>query len=65
MTNVVNLRMARKRRDRALKEQAASENRALHGRPKAERQRDRIEAERAADFIDGHRRDRTDPQEPR
>ena len=31
MTNVVNLRMARKRKARAEKEQAAGENRALHG----------------------------------
>ena len=48
MTNVVNLRMARKRKARAQKEQAAGENRALHGRSKAEKPRDRMEAEKAA-----------------
>lgn len=55
MTNVVNLRTARKRRARADKEQAASENRALHGRSKAEKLRDRKQAEKAASFVEGHR----------
>lgn len=35
--DVVNLRMARKRRQRAERETAAAENRARHGRTKAER----------------------------
>ena len=62
MTNVVNLRMARKQKARSEKEQVASENRALHGRSKAEKLRDRIEAEKAQSFVEGHRldgRDRT------
>ena len=58
MTNVVNLRMARKRKARAEKEQAAGENRALHGRSKAEKLRDRTQAEKSAAFVDGHRLDR-------
>ncbi len=58
MSSVVNLRLARKRKARAGKEQAASENRALHGRSKAEKSRDRLEFEKSASFIDGHRRDR-------
>lgn len=57
MTNVVNLRMARKQKARSEKEQAASENRALHGRSKAEKLRDRIEAEKANSFVEGHRLD--------
>lgn len=62
MTNVANLRMARKRKTRTDKEQAASENRALHGRSKAEKLRDRAQAEKAANFIEGHRlRDRDGP----
>ncbi|MDQ2634589.1 MAG: DUF4169 family protein [Pseudomonadota bacterium] len=64
MTNLVNLRMARKRKARDEKEQAASENRALHGRSKAEKLRDRIQAEKAAAFVDGHLLGRTDRNEP-
>ena len=60
MSNVVNLRMARKRKARAEKEQAAGENRALHGRSKAEKERDRLEVERAAGFVEGHRLERFD-----
>ena len=60
MTDVVNLRMARKQKARAKKEQVAAENRAVHGRTKAEKQRDRLEAERAAGHVDGHRLDRAD-----
>ena len=60
MTDVVNLRMARKQKARAEREQVAAENRAVHGRTKAEKQRDRIEAERAAGHVDGHRLDRAD-----
>jgi len=55
MSNVVNLRMARKRKARAGKEQAAVESRALHGRSKADKLRDRMQAEKATGFIDGHR----------
>lgn len=60
MSGVVNLRMVRKRKARAEKEQAASENRALHGRTKGEKERNRLEAERAAGFVDGHRLERFD-----
>lgn len=60
MTAVINLRLARKRRQRAEKERAADENRALHGRSKAEKERQRLETERAAAFVDGHRLDPDD-----
>lgn len=60
MADVVNLRMARKQKARAEREQVAAENRAVHGRTKAEKQRDRIEAERAAGHVEGHRLDRAD-----
>jgi hypothetical protein len=62
VTNVVNLRTARKRKARSEKEQAASENRAMHGRSKAEKLRDRMQTEKAAAFIEGHRlgRDNSD-----
>jgi hypothetical protein len=55
MTTVVNLRIARKRRQRAEKERAAAANRAVHGRTKAEKERQRLETERAATALDGHR----------
>ena len=60
MSTVVNLRTARKRKARADKEQAAGENRALHGRSKAEKLRDRMRAEKAASFVEGHRLERSD-----
>jgi nucleotide-binding universal stress UspA family protein len=59
VTNVVNLRTARKRKARAQKEQAASESRVVHGRSKAEKLRDRTQAKGAAAFVEGHRRERT------
>jgi hypothetical protein len=56
MGGVVNLRQARKRKERDEKAKAAAENRRLHGRPKSEK----IEAERLRAFaekqLDGHRR---------
>ncbi len=61
MADVVNLRQFRKQKARDDREAAAEQNRALHGRTKAEKERDRIAAERAGKFVDGHRRDR-DPE---
>lgn len=54
MSDIVNLRMARKRKARADKEQLATENRALHGRTKAEKDRDRLLGDQAATRLDGH-----------
>lgn len=64
MSNVVNLRMARKRKARADSEQAAAENRALHGRTKADKARDRLETERAAGHMDGHKLDHASRDKP-
>ncbi len=64
MSNVVNLRMARKRKARDGKEQAAIESRALHGTSKADRQRRKLEAEKATGFIDAHRLERVDRGKP-
>jgi Domain of unknown function (DUF4169) len=58
MAEIVNLRQARKRKARADKERAAEENRALHGRSKAEKLRDAEAARKSRDFLEGHRRDR-------
>ena len=60
MAEIVNLRVARKRKVRAAAEAAADGNRARFGRSKAEKQRDSSDKERALSFLDGHRRDRPD-----
>ena len=57
MGEVVNLRIVRKRTARAEKERLAAENRALHGRSKADRKADESERQRGATLLDGHRRD--------
>lgn len=60
MAEIVNLRMARKRKARDEKERLAEQNRLLHGRSKAERLRSDSEAERSSVFLEGHRRERKD-----
>lgn len=57
MADIINLRMVRKRADRARREQDAAQSRALHGRTKDEKQRDRLVAEKAERFVAGHRLD--------
>lgn len=57
MGEIVNLRTARKRRDRDEKIRVADENRARHGRTKGEKQRDQAEADKLAKHVDAHRRD--------
>lgn len=57
MADIVNLRQARKNKARAENERAAEQNRALHGRSKAEKTRDRLAAEQAARFVEGHQRE--------
>jgi hypothetical protein len=44
---VVNLRLARKRRERSAKEEEAARNRLLHGETKAARTHERLAAEKA------------------
>lgn len=60
MADVVNLRQFKKRKARAEHDAAAEQNRLLHGRTKADKQRDRLEANNATRFIDAHRRERSD-----
>ena len=60
MAEIVNLRMARKRKARAGREAEAAENRVLHGRSKAEKERDRANGEKDRNFIDGHFRRQPD-----
>jgi len=51
MGEVINLRQARKARDRKLAAQAAAEARALHGRTKAQRKLERTEVEKLAKAV--------------
>lgn len=60
MGEVVNLRMVRKRSARADKERVAAENRALHGRSKADRKAQDAERDREKTRLDGHHRDGPD-----
>ena len=60
MGEVVNLRRARKGRDRQCKEAEAAENRIAFGMTKAERRRLHSEREKAERGLDGHRLDRPD-----
>ncbi|UAK23732.1 DUF4169 family protein [Sphingomonas nostoxanthinifaciens] len=55
MAEIVNLRRARKARDRAEAAAHATANRARHGRTKADRSATEAEAARAEQRLDGHR----------
>jgi hypothetical protein len=57
MADIVNLRRARKARDRVDAQKEAAANRALHGRTKAQRKLDQSEKDRLARTVDGARRD--------
>lgn len=62
MAEIVNLRMARKRKARDAKERQADENRQLHGLTKVEREVYRLVRDREAAHIEGHRRERGDDE---
>lgn len=55
MENVVNLRTARKRRDRRQQAAQATENRAVYGQSKAERRRLEGQELKASRDLDAHR----------
>ncbi len=57
MTEIVNLKRARKQRDRAAAADKAAEARVRHGRTKAAKQNDTQAAERAKAALDGKRRE--------
>lgn len=63
MAEIVNLRMARKARQRAEAGKQAAANRAQHGETKGEKTRRRQEAERLARTVDGARREDDRPEE--
>ncbi|PWJ89865.1 uncharacterized protein DUF4169 [Mesorhizobium loti] len=58
MADIANLRQARKQKARDEKVRDAEQNRALHGRSKAEKQRDRLVADNSEKFVAGHRREK-------
>lgn len=57
MAEVINLRLARKQRDRAAKAAQAASNRAIHGESKAAKATRQAEADRAARQLDAHQRE--------
>jgi len=57
MGDTVNLRQARKDRDRAKKRAAADENAARHGLTKAQKRLEQARADKARATLDAHRRD--------
>lgn len=57
MGDVVNLRREKKRAARAVKAEAAAENRARFGRTKTEKRSDDAERRKAARVLDGHKLD--------
>ena len=57
MAEIVNLRQARKQKKRAEDKERAAENRALHGRNKADKSVEAKRRETEARHLDGHRRD--------
>lgn len=60
MAEIVNLRLARKARQRITAARLAEANRARYGRTHTERQRDEAERAALARVLDGARRDRPD-----
>ena len=60
MADIVNLKLARKVREREARERAAEENRAKHGRSKTERERIEAELTRNRERLEALRRERTD-----
>ena len=57
MAEIINLKRARKARELAAASAEAAGNRALHGRTKAERERERLQAEQDRRRLDALRRD--------
>ncbi len=55
MAEIVNLRQARKAKARVQKEKVADENRALHGRTKAEKQSDKSSKAKITKHLDDHK----------
>lgn len=57
MAEIINLRLARKQKARLDKERLAQQNRAAHGRTKAEREAATVETARLREHVEAHRRE--------
>lgn len=64
MAEIINLRRARKQRDRAAADKQAEQNRISFGRSKAERSLTEAERDKAARTLEGHRLPTPDDDEP-
>ncbi|MFO0389501.1 MAG: DUF4169 family protein [Alphaproteobacteria bacterium] len=58
MSEIINLRQARKNKTRSKKEKQAEQNRMLFGRTKAEKKQTEKESEKASKHLDGHKREK-------
>ena len=63
MAEVINLRLARKARQRTAAATSAAQNRARFGRSKGDGARDEAHAERLARTVEGARRERGEPED--
>ncbi len=57
MSEIVNLKRARKNKARAAAEAKAAQNRVTHGRSKVEKELAKAERQNAKRKLDGHKRD--------
>jgi hypothetical protein len=57
---IVNLRLARKRRERRTQEEEAARNRVSHGESKASREERGLRAAKAARDLEAHRREKAE-----
>jgi hypothetical protein len=57
MADVINLRSARKQKERSVREQQAANNREKFGRSKSEKTATTLEAARAEKALNAHKRD--------
>ena len=64
MATVVNLNKFRKQKAKLEREKQADINRRLHGRTKAERQRELLQKQRLTEKVDGARLEGTDETDP-
>lgn len=64
MTKIINLRQARKQRDRAAKRATGDANAAKFGEARPARDARQAEADRAARALDAHRREDGPPDDP-
>jgi Domain of unknown function (DUF4169) len=53
--DIINLRLARKRRERLVKQEEAAQNRRSFGQTKADREHGRLSAEKSARDLEAHK----------